>query len=286
MTLQEIYHRLVPAAVRYPLGHVRRGVLDRWVRWRTPGPSLPPRELLLSVQMTPWIWEYLDVGRSSAGTIRRELTDAGLGSLATDAPRVLDFGCGLGRSLRFLLDAGWRLEGCDVDHRSIGWAQTAFPGVDLRVNEPEPPLPYPDGRFDGLYAVSVFTHFDRGQQDRWAAEVARVVRPGGLALVTTMGPHALTGFEQVNTPENRVTLTADGYFFDPAQAEAEEFNARGAFHTRAGLEGIFGEFFDVLRHESGGLDGFQDLTVFRRRPTSVARPSDGPPSTDAGRSAD
>lgn len=264
MSLKEFYHRLLPDAVRYPIGRARRGVIDRWIRWRTPGPPLPPRHMLRSVQMTPWIWEYLAVGRATARTIRSALVDAGL--RPTDGaprPRVLDFGCGLGRTLRFLLDADWSLEGCDVDRESIEWATTAF-AQPLRVNESEPPLPYSDGRFDGLYAVSVFTHFDRRQQDDWAAEVARVLRPGGLALITTMGAHALTGFEQIDTPENRGVLAHDGFFFDPAQAEAEEFNARGAFHTPEGLEKIFGESFDLLRHESGGVDGFQDLTVLRR----------------------
>ena len=262
-TLKQIYHRLVPDAVRYPIGHSRRAMIDQWIRWRTPGPSLPPRRRLRSVQMTPWIWEYLDVGRATARTIGSALADSGLQGRDGQTPRVLDFGCGLGRTLRFLAGGSWTLEGCDVDRQSIEWASGAFPELELRTNEPEPPLPYSEDRFDGLYAVSVFTHFNRRQQDQWAAEVARVVRPGGLALITTMGPHALTGFPQVSTDENRGTLSEQGFFFDPNQADSEEFNARGAFHTQEGLETIFGPYFELLRYESGGVDGFQDLTVFR-----------------------
>ena len=245
MTLKEIYHRLLPDSVRYPIGRARRATLDSWVRWRTPGAPLPPRHMLRSVQMTPWIWEYLDVGRATARTIRSALEDAGIkdsGSRASEsnsesnrAPLVLDFGCGLGRTLRFLTGTGWHLEGCDVDRHSIEWAGRAFPEQSIRANEPEPPLPYPDHRFDGLYAVTVFTHFDRHQQSQSAAEIARVVKPSGLALITTMGPHALGGFVQVNTTKNQETLQRDGFFFDPKQADAAEFNARGAFHTRKGL---------------------------------------------------
>ncbi|MDA8017432.1 MAG: class I SAM-dependent methyltransferase [Thermoanaerobaculia bacterium] len=265
MTLKEIYHRLLPASIRYPIGHARRSAVDSWARWRTPGAPLPPRHMLRSVQMTPWIWEYLQVGCATAEAVRSALSSSGLGSLGDSPPRVLDFGCGLGRTLRFLLDTGWLLEGCDIDFQSIEWLRGALPDLAVEVNEINPPLPYPDHHFDGLYAVSVFTHFDRPEQDRWAAEVARVVRPGGLVLVTSMGPHALTGFEQVDIPAHREALSRNGFFFDPAQADSEEFNARGAFHTKEGLGSIFGPHFHLLRHESGGVDGFQDLTVFRAR---------------------
>lgn len=265
LSAKEIYHRLVPDAVRYPIGRFRRGAIDRWIRWRTAGPPLPPGAMLRSVQMTPWIWEYLDVGRVCANSIRTALEDAGLAGGSTAAkPRVLDFGCGLGRTLRFLQDTGWQLEGCDVDQQSIAWAVRAFPDIRLQANEFEPPLPYPESRFDALYAVSVFTHFDPEQQRLWANEVSRVLRPGGLAAITTMGPHALGGFQALDTPEHREILHRDGYFFDPQRADHDEFNARGAFHTSQGLSGLFGDDFELVHDESGGVDGFQDLTVLRK----------------------
>jgi SAM-dependent methyltransferase len=221
--------------------------------------------LLRSVQMTPWIWEYLDVGRVCAESIRRALEEAGLtAASSSNRPRVLDFGCGLGRTLRFLQEAGWELEGCDVDRQSIAWAARAFPDIKLQANDLEPPLPYPEGRFDALYGVSVFTHFGPEHQRVWASEVSRVLRPGGLAAITSMGPHAFGGFEALATPDHREILLRDGFFFDPKRADHEEFNARGAFHTSEGLAGFFGEDFELVRHASGGVDGFQDLTVLRK----------------------
>lgn len=262
---KDLYHRLIPDRVRYPIGRLRRGAIDRWVRWRTAGPALPPRAMLRSVQMTPWIWEYLQVGEVAAGSVRAAFEDACLASTRDTAdggaPRVLDFGCGLGRTLRFLLDTCWHLEGCDVDARSVEWSRTAFPQIRFEVNAPEPPLPYPSSTFDGLFAVSVFTHFDAPQQSAWAAEVARVLRAGGLALITTMGVHALGGFPNLHSDDNRRTLEEAGFFVDEG---GEDFNSRGAFHTRAGIEDIFGDGFEVLSHRPGGVDGFQDLSVLRR----------------------
>lgn len=264
--LRTVYRGTVPDAVRYPIGHVRRAIRDRWIRWRTPGPPLPPRELLRSVQMTPWIWEYLRVGRVTAQTVREALAGAGLepgpGREHRSRPAVLDFGCGLGRTLRFLRQTEWDLHGCDVDAESIAWARGAFPGIRFETNASDPPLPYPAGAFDAVYAISVFTHFDAAAQQAWAAELSRVVRPGGLAFVTTMGAHALAHFPNLDTEESRRRLREEGFLYRPG---GEEFNARGAFHTPEAVERLFADAgFDVLRHQPAGVDAFQDFTLLRR----------------------
>ncbi|MEM9593069.1 MAG: methyltransferase domain-containing protein [Acidobacteriota bacterium] len=261
MGLKQLYHAVVPESVRYPIGRYRRDAIDRWIRWREPTP-LPPRHLLQSVQMTPWVWEFLDVGRASALAVQRELQAGGLAPDATH--RVLDFGCGLGRTLRFLSHLPWHLAGCDVDTRSIDWLRRAMPDLEILPNEKDPPLPWPDGAFDGVFAISVFTHFDAGQQRQWAREIARVLRPGGAAAVSTMGPHAFGGFPNLSTPENEHQLTEEGFLFHPG---GEAFNARGAFHTREGVEEVFRPHLDLILWTSGGVDGFQDLSLLVKPPS-------------------
>lgn len=268
MALKTLYHRLVPASIRYPVGHFRRSVADHYRRLATPGP-LPPRRLLDRVQMTPWIHEYLRVGRVSASTLAEALDRFGV---ARDAPAdVLDFGCGLGRTLRFVVDGAWRLSGCDVDAEQIAWCRKAFPSLDLRVNASSPPLPWSADSFDALWAVSVFTHFAETEQDAWADELARVLRPGGVAAITTMGPRALSGFVQLDTAANREHLHDEGFVYHRG---GEAFNARGAFHTRAGLERFFARHFEIREWIDGGLDGFQDLTLLVRRDESEPAPVD------------
>ena len=62
-----LYHRLVPAEIRNPIGLVRRDLTDRLRRLVTRRP-LPPRDLLGHIQMTPYVSEYLGVGRKSAAS--------------------------------------------------------------------------------------------------------------------------------------------------------------------------------------------------------------------------
>ncbi|MGI8711751.1 MAG: class I SAM-dependent methyltransferase [Solirubrobacteraceae bacterium] len=74
---------------------------------------------------------------------------------ALDGKRVLDFGCGAGRTLRhFLSDADkadfW---GCDIYEPSIAWIQQHLsPPLRVFSNAPAPPLEVADGSFDLVYA--------------------------------------------------------------------------------------------------------------------------------------
>lgn len=266
-SLKYAYHALVPTRIRYPMGYARRAGLDSWRRLRTAG-ALPPRRLLQKVQMTPWVDEYLRVGEKSWRSISQALYAADADPSAD--LKALDFGCGLGRTLRFCVQdtsLRWELAGCDVDEALVAWSRDAFQParagrrVDVRRNETRPPLPWEDGAFDVVWTVSVFTHFDAAAQAAWAAELGRILRPGGLAAVTTMGPHAFGGFANLDTPERRAAFLEDGFLFHPG---GDTFNANGAFHTEDAVRRIFQADFELLRWTEGGLDGFQDLSVLRR----------------------
>lgn len=253
-----IYHRIVPARIRNPIGLIRREVTDRVRRMfaRTP---LPPRQLLANIQMTPWAFEYLGVGKRSAESILHQLT---LSGIAKSTPiRLLDFGCGSGRILRYLKSPAWELHGCDVDQDAITWSGKALGFVKLEVCSPSPPLPYPDSSFDVVITVSVFTHFSEEEQQVWRDELARVIKPGGLLLLSTMGASVLGNFPGFNTEPNRARLSADGSLFF---RKSGAFNASAAFHTPRAIAELFEPRLFLQRWYQQGLDGFQDLSVLRR----------------------
>jgi ubiquinone/menaquinone biosynthesis C-methylase UbiE len=100
--------------------------------------------------------------------------------------RLLDFGCGWGRFLRFF----WkdinenRLFGCDVNSIILDVCQkTKVPG-NLSLIAPEGRLPYRDKYFDFIIAYSVFTHLPENLNLHWMRELARVSKPGCIFCLT------------------------------------------------------------------------------------------------------
>ena len=104
---------------------------------------------------------------------------------------VLDWGCGPGRVLRHLPsvfgETGHYI-GVDPNERSITWCSKHLPDIDVRVCTLAPPLPVTENSVDLLYGISIFTHLSEKAHTEWMAELFRVLRPGGLALITTHGP--------------------------------------------------------------------------------------------------
>lgn len=99
--------------------------------------------------------------------------------------RALDFGCGCGRTLTWLIrqfpHVDWH--GCDVDREAIEWCRGNLPGT-FAVNGPLPPLPFESESLDLVVGVSVFTHLDEEFQRAWVPELCRVLKTGGILLLS------------------------------------------------------------------------------------------------------
>jgi SAM-dependent methyltransferase len=119
---------------------------------------------------------------------------------------VLDIGCGVGRTARYLcdyLDESSRYEGFDITRELVQWCQRNitpafsnfhFQHIPLfnsayqpRADLPSPAelrFPYPDASFDFVLAHSVFTHLDLDASLRYLEEIHRVLRPSGVSYTT------------------------------------------------------------------------------------------------------
>jgi len=145
------------------------------------GRPLPPPLLRVMVCGTANPDYFLQSGRETIAEFDGALRAAGGGF--AEARAVLDLGCGCGRLARWFPGRSDRLTGFDIEPRLVRWCADNLPGrwgtVRLRA-----PLPAPDGAFDLVYACSVITHLRRETARDWLAEVARVLEPGGRALIT------------------------------------------------------------------------------------------------------
>ncbi|WP_412539032.1 methyltransferase domain-containing protein [Longispora sp. K20-0274] len=96
--------------------------------------------------------------------------------------RFLDLGCGRGALTGFALDAGCRVTAVDAAPGMVDRVAARYPGVDARVMDAHA-LDLPDGSFEHVAASFVFSLLDA--PDVAAAEVARVLVPGGVFALTT-----------------------------------------------------------------------------------------------------
>lgn len=110
-----------------------------------------------------------------------------LNRLPIDLPEayILDVGCGYGGLLRLFLEWGAdpaRLYGVDLARERLAWARRLTPGVRY-VEQSADRLPFPDGAFDLACQLTLFSSIlDEGLRHAAAAELARVLRPGGFLL--------------------------------------------------------------------------------------------------------
>jgi SAM-dependent methyltransferase len=180
-TLQPLARTLYHAAYR------RRLAAEWWFRDRFSDGTLPPAKLRFRVSESSHPDEFIEVGRRTAGNVAHCFET--VGRPLASVHDVLDFGCGCGRTLAWLTRQypQVRWYGADVDSEAIEWCRGRLPGV-YKTNPPQPPLPFGDGSFDAVFAVSVFTHLDEATQRAWVPELRRVLKPGGILLLSFYSP--------------------------------------------------------------------------------------------------
>lgn len=141
-------------------------------------------EQVRSYQIAPMIVAQIEKWRAARG-------------LTPEQVRVLDYGCGRGRTVFKLREAGYDAYGVDVDARPIenGRVLARARGLDaeqvLSVLDAEGRAVHPEHFFDFTTSFQVFEHVQ--DIDRAARELARITKPGGGGI--HVFPPALYPFE-------------------------------------------------------------------------------------------
>lgn len=100
--------------------------------------------------------------------------------------RVLDAGCGGGRTSAWLVEQGAELVGIDVSPELLRLAQERLPSATFVVGDLAEPLPFADDSFD-VAVSSMAMHYLRD----WVPtlrELRRVLRPDGALVLSTHHP--------------------------------------------------------------------------------------------------
>jgi SAM-dependent methyltransferase len=221
---------------------------------------LPPRALAIRAGVpdpADVIASYRAVGRDSRATILELLGP----DWSFDGKRVLDFGCGSGKVMRhFLPEAGGcELWGCDIDERSVDWINAELsPPLQAFANGEVPPLDQPSASFHLVWSVSVFTHLT----DHWAgwlAELHRVLRPGGLAIVSFLGGAMYEVWTEEEWQPERIGMLVLNHGQD------WELGGPTVFHSPWWLHEHWGRAFEIVELREGTAPREHGLVLLRRR---------------------
>jgi SAM-dependent methyltransferase len=217
---------------------------------------VPPPDLIVRVAGTPDVDWFLEGGRLAGESVRGAAARAGreLESLDT----LLDFGCGCGRvTRRWRSLNGVAVHGSDANADAIEWCRRHLPFGEFVVNTLEPPLDYPADTFDLVYALSVLTHLPEELGLAWRDELRRVLRPGGLLVLSTHGPAYR---ERMDDGERER--------FDRGELVVRWESAAGtnlcsAYHPHGYVRGRLAEGFELVDLVPEGATGnpYQDLSV-------------------------
>jgi SAM-dependent methyltransferase len=127
--------------------------------------------------------QWQSVGQEFAlGTLRAEI----LAQAWPCGSRVADLGCGAGFLAGWLAARSEDVVGVDHSERMLAQARANVPAAEFRQGELDA-LPFADDEVDAAFANLVWHHVP--DHDAAAREVHRIVRPGGLVVVSDLQPH-------------------------------------------------------------------------------------------------
>jgi SAM-dependent methyltransferase len=238
--------------------------------------------------------EWQRLTKPDDGAVEFALTKRLLASYLPPSGRVLDLGGGPGRYTIWLAERGYQVVLADLspDLLAIPRTQIAAAGVDQQVEaiveaDACDLSRWPNASFDAVLCLGPFYHLpDPADRERAAQELARVLRPGGIAAVAFIPRYALLR-RTLALPDERQHLSdldwrerllqrgvfendvpgrfSHGYGAQPA--EIDPFFAQYGLQmlTLAASEGIAGgiqaEVADVLAADSSLQDIALDILV-------------------------
>ncbi|TMC54716.1 MAG: class I SAM-dependent methyltransferase [Chloroflexi bacterium] len=220
--------------------------------------------------------------RAAGGSIyHADLIFGALKLARADLPpggRILDFGCSSGRVIRVVKAYRPDLDchGCDPNEAAIRWATDNLPDISFAVSPLHPPLSHASSSFDCVFGISVWSHFGHAAASSWLIEINRLLKPGGVLILTTHSfgsvayftSKGLRAIEDMRTVLSSMLVSGFGFLgvfgksgdwgiVDPDWGEA--------YISPEWLLNSVTPQWEVLLYRTSANEDNQDLAILRKR---------------------
>lgn len=177
--------------------------------------------------------------------------------------RILDFGCSCARiistSRRIWKDA--QFFGTDIHREAIHWCWKNVPSLaQFAVNDTHPPLDYEHDFFDMVIVISVFTHLPEDLQFMWLEELRRIIRPGGVLLITVHGKEC---FQNHSFGQRDDVRSSEFSYWRERDTEGLPDFYQTAIHSEKYVRSEWSRYFEIVDYIEQGIGRFQSLVVCR-----------------------
>lgn len=127
--------------------------------------------------------------------------------------RALDFGCGAGRSTRFLKQLGYSVTGVDISPEMLRLARQRDPSGDYRLVRPGQPMGFAPGSLDLVLAAFPFDNIPGEAKGPIFTDLSQYLAAGGCIVNLVSSPeiylHEWVSFSTRSFPENRHAASGD-----------------------------------------------------------------------------
>jgi ubiquinone/menaquinone biosynthesis C-methylase UbiE len=130
--------------------------------------------------MGAWERDYLLRGRIWGGSTR------GIPQMPVGS-KVLELGCGSGKTLGSMLGKGWDLTALDISPSAVKLCSKVALGRAEVIVADVRELPFLEEKFDAIYAFHVLGHLLKADRSRAAEEARRVLKPSGELFFRSFG---------------------------------------------------------------------------------------------------
>jgi SAM-dependent methyltransferase len=229
--------------------------------------GLPPAELILRIGDDPGdtMDRYLENGRRHRAIVENYLPEG----WDWEAKTYLDWGSGAGRMIRhFLPEASTnRIIAADIDEPSVQWIRENLGPIEGLLVDEQPGVDLEDNSVDLVTGFSVMTHIT----DHWAGwllEMRRVLKPGGLALLSFCGEAMIPRLLSRPVAIDDIGMLWIKY------GNPWSFGGPTVLHSPWWIRAHWGRAFEIVRLDPSSLRAIEtshDLVLMRR-------PTEAPPS--------